>query len=53
MRKLIGAILVSSPFWGLTVFMVQDGGWALALSVWGAFLGVVTVVGLGVYLLYE
>jgi hypothetical protein len=51
MKKVIGALLVSIPFVGVSAHMVVMKGWVPMLITWGTVFVVVAVIGAGVALL--
>lgn len=49
--KIAGVALVASPFAAFTGYMIHDGGWTAALSVWGIVLVVAVIIGIGFVLI--
>jgi hypothetical protein len=50
-RKLIGGLLLGSPFIVATIVMVSYKGWATAAMMWGAVLALLGAVAIGLALL--
>ncbi len=52
-KQIIGLLLVLSPFIALTIFMVKQSGWSVALGVWGIVVVILAVVVGGLHLLSQ
>lgn len=50
-KKIVGILLVLSPFIFMTAFMVKQSGWKVALGIFGAVGAFFAVVKLGLILI--
>jgi hypothetical protein len=43
LRKIIGIIIVSSPLWGMFIWLIKTEGWKKALSTFGGAILVICI----------